>query len=274
MILLLKNLKESFDQEDSKLLLTSSFSISRKFLANNFDFAALVEYLDYVHLLPIDFDTDTLDKYDISTVSEELNTFSVQEKVDNLIESGVPVYKIIMGVMFGGLSFYSSLSDISQNFDKLNGYSTICETITADGWLIYYESEIDFNYALYKNEEKNEKKIIIYGKSRMIANQMRFMVRRNLAGTAAVTIDRDDFKGKCPLENYTFEDFVTDEGISLDYPERNETTFPLLRTINEAITVSLDELFQLGKGNASHIGINIYMIFILIYTLMLSLLSF
>jgi len=108
----------------------------------------------------------------------------------------------------------------------------------------------------------------------MVANQMRFMVRRNLAGTVAVTIDRDDFSGNCPLESDTFEDFLTDEGVSLDFPERNETTFPLLRTINEAITVSLDELSQLGKGNASHIGINIYMNFILICTLMLSLLSF
>ncbi|XP_055305033.1 probable chitinase 2 [Sitodiplosis mosellana] len=262
--LLLQHLKESFKQDDTKLLLTSSFSMSTEFLAEHIDYSAPAKHLDYFHFLPIEYDMHLLEKYNVSRTRDQLDILSVQEKIDSLIESGVPANKIVMGLTFGGVNFQSEiLGDTVSKFDRINGYSAICEMITgseADKWMFYYEDVKKLTNAYYKNGEKNKKRIIMYGESRMVANQMRFAVRRGLAGAATITVDRDDFKGICPLKNDTFYDFVPDNGIILHFLEQKESTFPLLRTVNEAITISLEELAQRSKGSASHSTVNVFYI--------------
>lgn len=274
-ISLLELLKQNFGQDERKLLLTSSFSMSPDFFETNFNFSALSEHLDFVHFLPIDFDVESLENYNASAIRNELNTLSIQEKINGLIDANVPASKLIMGVTFGGIDFYSTNS--SQDSPKFLEYGNVCAMITdsnADKWMTYYEDEIDLMNAFYRNDDDNEKRTVLYGDCQMVANQMRFAVKRGLAGAVAVTVDRDDFMGICPLENDTFYDFLTDEGIILNFPEQNETTFPLLRTINEAITVALDELSQQTKGNAVLLLGNIYCIcFVFVSIFLVSILS-
>lgn len=56
------------------------------------------------------------------------------------------------------------------------------------------------------------------------------------------SVDTDDFLGNCKTDLNTFSDFKPAAGITLTIPKRYNNNYPLLRTINEAIVISLDEI--------------------------------
>lgn len=58
------------------------------------------------------------------------------------------------------------------------------------------------------------------------------------------SVDTDDFRGDCDREEDTFADFKGIPGVKLQLPVRKESNYPLLRTLNEAIELSLDEIRQ------------------------------
>lgn len=59
-------------------------------------------------------------------------------------------------------------------------------------------------------------------------------------------MDTDDFKGECDQSiNFdTFSDYREKPKVRLNFPKRTEKNYPLLRTLNEAIVISLDEMAQ------------------------------
>lgn len=61
------------------------------------------------------------------------------------------------------------------------------------------------------------------------------------------SIDTDDFHGDCDIDTDTFTDFNPMPGVTLDIPKRIEANYPLLRTVNEAMVVALDEIAQEAK---------------------------
>lgn len=58
------------------------------------------------------------------------------------------------------------------------------------------------------------------------------------------SIDTDDFLGDCDIDDDTFVDYKPAAGITLNVPKRFNANYPLLRTINEAVVLSLDEIAQ------------------------------
>jgi len=84
----------------------------------------------------------------------------------------------------------------------------------------------------------NNIETIVTDNSRTMANKVRFAIQRGLGGVAAIDITLDDFIGNCNIDSDTFDDFKGD--ISLDVTEHID--FSLLRVINKAIDVTLDEL--------------------------------
>lgn len=58
------------------------------------------------------------------------------------------------------------------------------------------------------------------------------------------SVDTDDFLGECDIDNETFVDFKPMAGVNLTIPKRYNANYPLLRTINEAIVLALDEISQ------------------------------
>lgn len=134
------------------------------------------------------------------------------------------------------------------------GYNSICGEYKLSDWKRSYDNETDLSELLMDNKADRQVYLVLYGASRTVANYVRFMVKRKLAGVWAFTIDKDDFKGQCKIDNDTFDDFNDVDGVIFNIPQRNETKFPLLRTINESIFVALDEENQLAlasKGTAS-----------------------
>lgn len=101
---LLEELKESFIH--SNLLLTSTFFASMDFLSqsitskkNNreanavgFDFSAFSMQHDFINFMPVNYD-----KYhSINDTIRELHLLNLQQKIDNLVELGVPETKIVI----------------------------------------------------------------------------------------------------------------------------------------------------------------------------------
>lgn len=66
-------------------------------------------------------------------------------------------------------------------------------------------------------------------------------------------MDTDAFRNTgCTREEDAFVDFKDSPGITLRIPQRRENNYPLLRTLNEAVIVSLDELQQEEETNPSN----------------------
>lgn len=97
------------------------------------------------------------------------------------------------------------------------------------------------------------------------------------------SIDTDDFLGDCDIDDDTFADFKPLPGVTLNIPKRFHAKFPLLKTINEATVVALDEIAQEAqlptdkdneiphgtdeddKGSASCIKQNLYLTLLAVY---------
>lgn len=60
------------------------------------------------------------------------------------------------------------------------------------------------------------------------------------------SIDTDDFQGDCDesLNADRFNDFRTAPKVKLNFPQTTSKTYPLLRTLNDAIELSLEEMKQ------------------------------
>lgn len=96
--------------------------------------------------------------------------------------------------------------------------------------------------ARYRNG--NVTNVVTYDSSRSVANKVRYAMRKNLGGIACWDISLDDFQGDCSTDTDTFMDFKTLSDVQLRIPTRQQKDYPLLRTINEAISLAMDEIKQ------------------------------
>lgn len=92
----------------------------------------------------------------------------------------------------------------------------------------------------------NETRVVSYDSARSIANKVRYAVKKGLGGVMVWSMDTDDFKGDCDdsLNSDRFNDYRTEPKVKLNFPRMTGKTYPLLRTLNDAIVISLDEIRQ------------------------------
>lgn len=181
--------------------------------------------------------------HDLLALSKYFDFMHIPSKyIEGLIRMGVPPSKIIMKIDFMGRGAIQP-----NTVHKTMGYNEVCAALSKDRtskWEKYYDDEIKANIAKRDNGIGKQMDVIVFPSSRKIANDMRYIVRRELAGALAYTLNIDDYLGKCGLDDDTFEDFQTMTGVTLHIPMRYNTTFPLVKTINDAIQVAIDELIQ------------------------------
>lgn len=89
-------------------------------------------------------------------------------------------------------------------------------------------------------------RVVTYDSPRSIANKVRFAIKKGLQGVMVWTIDTDDFRGDCDdyLNEDRFSDFRTAPTVRLNFPKLTTKKYPLMRTLNEAITLTLSEMRQ------------------------------
>lgn len=181
-----------------------------------------------------------------------------QFTIDYLLQLGAPAEKIVMGVPFYGRTFRTPLDgNIDDDTDGTAfqgpftredgflGYNEICKILSnkTSGWTTMWDPET--SQALGRSEKNvftGLVEVVTFDNSRSIANKVKFATERKLAGIMVWSIDTDDFLGECETENDIYEDFVHFKHLDILMPHRLSNNYPLLRTINEAIPLALEEV--------------------------------
>lgn len=255
--MLVKELKESF--RPHKLLLTSAFGASKVIIDQAYDVPALSKYLDFMHIMCYDYGGAWDRKITANAPLKGQGILNVEYTIDYLIKLGASPTKIVMGLPFYGRTFVTNLDgnfgDVSNDvgfqgvYTRENGfmgYNEICVFLSdrTSGWKKSYDTNTSQAIAKYKNDETGETRVAVFDSSRSIASKMKFAISRNLAGAMVWSIDTDDFHGDCDIDDDTFIDFKPMPGVILNIPKRYNANYPLLRTINEATVLALDEIAQ------------------------------
>lgn len=256
-VLLVKELSEEFKKFG--LHLSSAFGAAKKIIDSAYDVKRLVPYLDTFHIMCYDYFGAWDQKVGLNAPLGIDDELSVDFSIEYFLKLGAPANKLIMGVPFYGRTFITAhegnVGDAAVDtqgfqgpFTRENGflgYNEICSYLSNSTMNWKSEWHVQSSEAIAKEmNDKGQTKVVSYDSSRSIANKVRYAMRKNLGGVMVWSIDTDDFRGDCNKEEDTFADFREKPGVKLTFPTRVAKNYPLLRTLNEAIEVSLSEKYQ------------------------------
>lgn len=216
-LILFKDFKRAFQSRN--LLLTLTFVADENSFDEQSSYRVIFDYIDQIQIRHTNM-------------------------INSFIELGISPKKIVLHILLQGNERLSN-TNISFNVEYVKGYNEICSTISKDAW----EKSYDGKNCIVKKKYKSKimSWIMKFDCSRSIANKVRQAMKWNLIGIMITYLSTDDFLGKCQIELDTFDDFKPVEGVILHIPRRNLTDFFGLRTVTEAIGISLDEIQQENK---------------------------
>ena len=256
-VLLTKELKESFKPHN--LLLTSAIGASKNTIDQAYDVKQLSKYLDFLHIMCYDYGGAWDQRVTANAPLTADGVLSVEFTLDYLVKLGAPPSKLVMGLPFYGRTFVTKQAGNFEDpadsvgfqggYTRENGfmgYNEICVMVSnkTNGWTKSWDGGTAQALAKFRDEAKGETKVVVYDSTRSIANKLRFAMRHNLAGAMVWSVDTDDFHGDCESDSDTYADFKARPGVKLSLPKRINLNYGLLRTINEATIVALEEIEQ------------------------------
>lgn len=270
-MLLCKELKQSFRPHN--LLLTSAFGASTKIIDEAYDIPSLNKYLDYLHIMNYDYGGAWDRRITANAPLDNQGILTVKYTLQHLIKLGASPSKIVMGIPFYGRTFITSgpanIGDASSELgfqgvytreNGFMGFNEICELLSnsSSGWNATWDMDTHQAIARYRDEAKGETRVAVYDSPRTIVNKMHYAVLENLAGAMVWSIDTDDFRGSCKSDEDTRDSYIDliettrhGAGMTLPIPKRVNTNYPLLRTINEAILVSIEHSRAANEDNGT-----------------------
>lgn len=229
-------------------LLTSSYIVGNGSDISESDFPALIDACDFVAIF-----------HGYLNVNNAFDAYKARQKAlieeffDNILKNiNSMSHKILIGLPFASPE---CVLNPKAFLYKMIGYNVVCDIITKrnNSRLDRDFKPIDLAYTLQFDSKTKINSEIVFECSRSIANKIRFAMKRRLGGTMISSLHDDDVDGKCGFEVDTWHDFKSSKTVTLHIPVRNNTTFTLLRTINEAINVTLDEIQQDTSHSTRHL---------------------
>lgn len=122
----------------------------------------------------------------------------------------------------------------------------ICQQLsnTSSEWKSNWD--VESSEAIAKVKTASDTRVVSYDSPRSIANKVHYAIQKGLGGVMVWSVDTDDFNGDCDeaLNADRFSDFRTQPKVKLNFPKLASKTYPLLRTLNDAIVLALDETTQ------------------------------
>lgn len=186
----------------------------------------------------------------VNSTNDALNARSIKyitDDIEALISMGVSPKKLIIALPFDSPKFVTTLSTSEIQFNETIDYNQICRLLSSGKgkkWQKSFDDNTGLAIAQNKEYQNDEIYSVVFESSRSIVNKLRKAIKYELAGAISDLLHKDDVHGKCGSETDTWKDFKPVYGILLEFPERNSTSFPLIKTINEAIALTLDEINQ------------------------------
>lgn len=174
--------------------------------------------------------------HDFVRISKHLDFMIIYpEYVEKFIEIGVPLQKLVVKLEFLG-------GDRKSFYEKpILTYNDICVLLSNDTLKCVKHWDADRQTVQLKCDKEFQLNNVEFPNGRSIANEMRAIVRRGLAGALA-HLNYDDYHGNCGIDADTFDDFNRIEGITLNFLQQNHVKFPLLTTMYEASIIAAHEI--------------------------------
>lgn len=265
-VALVKELRAEFQPHG--LLLTSAIGAAPSVIAAAYDVRTLSLHLDYMHVMCYDYGGAWDRRVTENAPLHGAGALSVQTTIDLLVALGASPAKLVLGVPFYGRTFVTTsaegegrlgaaASDVGFRgpYTKENGflgYNEVCSMLanatsdSASAWHNEYNADTQQALARWHNATSDAWHAVTYDAPRSVATKARYAVRQRLAGVMVWSVDTDDFLGDCPLDgddaNAAFADVFAD--FRTKHTRRNYVNFPMLRTLNDALMVALDELHE------------------------------
>lgn len=236
------NLAKMLRNELQGFALAFTFIATENVLLQSHDYQILSEHLDFMNFMVVDNFDGFQNKFTISDILKAKGISHLEDTFDHIVNMGVLPTKIVMGLRFAGTEF-ANLEDTTNIFELINSdldYIGFCHLFSNDmqsRWNRYYDIESSLAMTKLDNKETGEIRIIVFDSSRSIANKLNFAMQKHLAGIKTSLINTDDATGLCELDQDTFDDFPF-QTINSTTLTRNDTRFPLLRTINDVIVMT------------------------------------
>lgn len=197
---------------------------------------ALSESVEFITVIP----NHRFGSNSLEDATRALGVANLRQELKRLIESGVSLSKIVLGLEFTGFGF-KTIDEHDVEFDRMYRYNEVTglQLIEPRKWNVIRDEP---SFSIVANT--NENRMIVLESSRSIANKVRYATKMGLAGVAPASISFDEFYGVRKIDENTFIDFVPFAGVNLTIPMRTDRKYPLFNTINETIVVAEDELLQ------------------------------
>lgn len=151
-------------------------------------------------------------------------------------------------------------NELCVRLSNSSGSDTAPNDAVAGGWQREYDAAAHQGVARWLNESAtadggrhSEWNVVTFDSMRTLAAKARYAVRNQLAGVMVWSVDTDDFLGDCPLDADLYADFPR---MGRDRTRGHFRNFPMLRTLNEAIVLAVDELREDGEDGENDVAQN------------------
>lgn len=225
--------------DNVRLQLTISFHMSQHFLAREYKFLSLTETVDFITFNP-KYNTENFNY----TIDDARKDRGLGKNIEKFREwFWVPPSKMLIGLQFGGPRFNHIETDDgikSNTFDKMLNYNDIFIATTERNWNASYDTF--YNMLTMSNETIGQ--TITFESPYTFVHQIRSILHQvDVAGIFTGLLNDDNYLGKCQIYDDAFLHYAK----SSMFPSKwKDNTFPLLKTVNDAIKLSLDERNWLG----------------------------
>lgn len=213
-------MRETFELYN--LSFTVSFTGKMDALVNALDYATIQKYVDFIQF------TVEPTYHNSSTADERLSLLRIT--TEHLIELNVPRMKIIIGIR--------KFCGFEKEIVMLANTRFNCRFRT--NW-----QELPWCIEIPTKILEIKRRCIEFESARSVANQVRFLMKRNIAGIMVYALNFYDYFIYPQMAFDTFADFKSVTGVTLDIPRQNNDQYPLLNTIKEAMLITHKEIDEL-----------------------------
>lgn len=233
---LLEELNKSLKK--SKRLLISNYHIIDP--ENNFlqyDLSNFTKVCDFVTIFYVYYYGDnTTDKFKDPTILWKYSYF------EKLVNFTADVSNVMFGINFSFAKY--TMREGKYYFLNIMSYNDFCHFSCSENCEETFDAETNLVIVRYRVDFSHEDFVFSYARSRTIANQVRFAMKLGFGGIMTGAVNDDDIYGKCGLDDDIYIDFKVPDGVVINYPKRTNAKSALLKTVNEAIALTLDEMQQ------------------------------